>query len=118
MRYGVATRELRERLCAATTTDQRFAILEAELLSRLDQRPVAPVVTYALDVLARPEARVRDIAKRVGLSQRRLIELFTAVVGLTPKRFGRVPYPRTCEWMGRKQPRRFRLVLHGRLSAS
>jgi transcriptional regulator GlxA family with amidase domain len=34
--------------------------------------------------------RVADIAKGAGFSQRRLIELFTADVGLTPKRFGRV----------------------------
>jgi AraC-like DNA-binding protein len=51
---------------------------------------VHPAVTYALDVLARPEARVAEIAKCAGLSQRRLIELFTAAVGLTPKRFGRI----------------------------
>jgi AraC-like DNA-binding protein len=88
--WGRRARELRERLCAATTTDQRFAILEAELASRLDPRHVHPAVPYALDVLARPDLRVRDIAKGAGLSQRRLIELFTRSVGLTPKRFGRV----------------------------
>jgi AraC-like DNA-binding protein len=90
--WGRRARELRERLCAATTTEQRFAILEAELVSRLDQRHVHPAVTYALDVLARPHVgvRVRDVAQCAGLSQRRLIELFTAAVGLTPKRFGRV----------------------------
>jgi AraC-like DNA-binding protein len=88
--WGRRARELRERLCAAPTTHQRFAILEAELASRLDERHVHPAVTYALDELARPEARVARIAKRVGLSQRRLIELFTAHVGLTPKRLARV----------------------------
>jgi AraC-like DNA-binding protein len=88
--WGRSARLLRERLCAATTTHQRFAILEAELVSRIDQRPVHSAVTYALDLLARPQVRVSDIAKGAGLSQRRLIELFTAAVGLTPKRFGRV----------------------------
>lgn len=89
--WGRRARELRERLCAAPTTDQQFAILEAELVSRLDQRRVHhPAVTRALDALARPQARVRDIAKSTSLSQRRLIELFTAAVGITPKRFGRV----------------------------
>ena len=33
---------------------------------------------------------VRDLARRVGLSQRRFIQLFTADVGLTPKLYGRV----------------------------
>jgi AraC-like DNA-binding protein len=88
--WGRRAGELRERLLAARTTEQRFAILEAELTSRLDQRHAHPAVPYALDVLARPEARVGDIAKSAGLSQRRLIELFTATVGLTPKRLGRV----------------------------
>jgi AraC-like DNA-binding protein len=88
--WGRGARELRERLCAATTTDQRFAILEAELASRLDHHRVDRAVTYALHVLARPQARVSDIAKSAGLSQRRLIELFSAAVGITPKRFGRV----------------------------
>jgi AraC-like DNA-binding protein len=88
--WGRRARDLRSRLCAATTTQQRFAILEAELASRLDERRAHPVVGYALDTLARPEARVGDIAKRAGLSQRRLIEVFTAAVGITPKRFGRV----------------------------
>jgi len=88
--WGRRARELRERLCAATTTQERFALLEAELASRLDERCVHPAVTYAIDALARPDARVGDIAKSVGFSQRRLIELFSAAVGITPKRFGRV----------------------------
>jgi len=88
--WGRRAGALRERLCAATTTEQRFAILEAELAARLARRQAHPAVTCALDLLARPEARVGDIAKSAGLSQRRLIEVFTATVGLTPKRFGRV----------------------------
>jgi AraC-like DNA-binding protein len=88
--WGRRARELRERLCAATTTHERFAILEAELVARLDRRRVHPVVAYAVDGLARPQARVGEIAKSASLSQRRLIELFTAAVGITPKRFGRV----------------------------
>jgi len=88
--WGRRARELRERLCAAATTHQRFAILEAELASRLYERRVHPAVAYALDALARPEARVGDIAKGAGLSQRRLIELFNTAVGITPKRFGRI----------------------------
>jgi len=88
--WGRRARELRERLREAPTTPERFAILEAELVARLDANRVHPAVTYALDVLTRPEARVADVAKQVSLSQRRLIELFTACVGITPKRFGRV----------------------------
>ena len=88
--WGRRARELRERLCAATTTEQRFVILEAELASRLHQRQAHPAVPYALRALTRPEARVAEIAKVTGLSRRRLIEVFTTTVGLTPKRFGRI----------------------------
>lgn len=33
---------------------------------------------------------MRDLARQVGLSQRRFIEVFAREVGLTPKRFSRV----------------------------
>ena len=36
------------------------------------------------------DVRVRDVARRVGLSQRRFIQVFTAEVGLTPKLYCRV----------------------------
>lgn len=88
--WGRRARELRERLCEATTTEQRFRILEAELASRLREHRQHPSVEYALDVLAGPQARVADIAEHAGISQRRLIEQFTMAVGLTPKRFGRI----------------------------
>jgi AraC-like DNA-binding protein len=88
--WGRRAHELRERLRAATTTSDRFTILEAELVARLDARRVPPAVTYALRELAGPQARVGAIARAAGVTQRRLIELFTAAVGLSPKRFGRV----------------------------
>jgi AraC-like DNA-binding protein len=88
--WGRRSREFRERLCAATTTEQRFVILETELSARLDRRPVHPAVRHAIEVLARPDVRVGDLARRAGLNQRTMIQAFTAAVGLTPKRFGRV----------------------------
>jgi AraC-like DNA-binding protein len=90
--WGRAAYELRERLCAASTTSARFALLEAALVSRLEasRLRVHPAIGYAVGELARPDTRVRDIAKTIGITQRRLIELFTATVGITPKRFGRV----------------------------
>jgi AraC-like DNA-binding protein len=49
-------------------------------------------VRVALDVLTRThgQAKTRDLAHAVGLSQRRVIELFSGEVGLTPKLFGRI----------------------------
>jgi transcriptional regulator GlxA family with amidase domain len=49
-------------------------------------------VPVALEAFERngPDVRVRDVARRVGLSQRRFIQVFAAEVGLTPKLYARV----------------------------
>jgi hypothetical protein len=50
------------------------------------RHPEHPAVSLALDIFgpAGIGASVRDVAKRVGLSQRRFIQVFTAQIGLTP----------------------------------
>jgi AraC-like DNA-binding protein len=91
--WGRAAAELRERLCAAATPARAFAVLEEVLLGRLRQsRPRHGAIPVALDAFeqADPGVKVRDLAGRVDLSQRRFIQLFTAEVGLTPKLYGRV----------------------------
>lgn len=89
--WGLAATELRERLCAAATAQRRFQILEDALKVRL-RLSEHPAVSLALDIFgpAGVGASVRAVAKRVGLSQRRFIQVFTAQVGLTPKLFCRV----------------------------
>lgn len=91
--WGPIAGELRERLCAAATVEQRFALLEAMLVSRLRQRPERhSAVPVALDLFEQTggAASVHEVARRVGLSQRRFIQVFSAEVGLTPKLYGRV----------------------------
>lgn len=89
--WGARARELRECLCAANDADQRFAILDADLLRRIDTaaRP-REEVRFALRRLFRTNARVERVAAEVELSHRRLIELFAAQVGVAPKVFGRI----------------------------
>src|SRR5262249_9111742 len=82
-----------DRLCSAVTATHRFAVLEDALLSRLCNRPERHwAVSVALDMLQQTgEAlRVADVARRIGLSQRRLIQVFAAEVGLRPNLFFRV----------------------------
>jgi AraC-like DNA-binding protein len=111
--WGRRARELRERLLEAATTERRFAILEAELLSRLEPRQAPhPAVRYALDGLARPEVRVGDLAKGASLSARRLIQLFTAAVGITPKRLGRVLRFHRATALARRAARDWTRVAH------
>src|SRR5262245_22631362 len=73
--WGPMAAELRERLCTAATPAKRHGAI-AVALDAFEQRDAA--------------VKVRDLARRVGLSQRRFIQIFTAEVGLTPKLYGRV----------------------------
>jgi AraC-like DNA-binding protein len=89
--WGKAARELRERLGNIVKRGDRFRVLEEWLQTRL-ARPCRrhPAVPVAASNLACGAASVGQVAKDLGLSRRRLIELFTAEVGMTPKLFGRV----------------------------
>jgi transcriptional regulator GlxA family with amidase domain len=91
--WGVAGRELRERLCTAATPARRFGMLEEVLLKRLLQTKMRhEAVSIALNAFeqAPDTLKVRDLARRVGLSQRRFIQVFKQEVGLTPKLYSRV----------------------------
>jgi AraC-like DNA-binding protein len=92
MLWGHAARELREQLCEASTAAERFGILEKALISHLF-RPMEHhyAVSTALEFFGgQTNLTVRDIAKNVGLSERRFIQIFKAEVGATPKLFSRV----------------------------
>jgi AraC-like DNA-binding protein len=86
--WGPAAVELRERLCAAANpTDRLFNPLEGH-----------GAVRIALNAFGRTNSvSVREVARNVGLSQRRFIQVFSNEVGMTPKLFSRV--------------RRFQLIL-------
>jgi len=91
--WGAAANDLRERLCAAATPEEKFRLLEQALLARM-RLPLAghPAVAVALrrfrGVL--PARTVADAAEQVGLSSRRFIQVFSEAVGLTPKLFCRI----------------------------
>jgi AraC-like DNA-binding protein len=91
--WGPSGLELRERLCAAATPQQRFQIMEGVLRSRLNQndegqrQTSAALTMFAMSGTGR---LVRAVARELGFSQRRFIQTFTAHVGLTPKVFCRI----------------------------
>lgn len=83
--------ELRDRLCAATDSAQRFGILEQVLTRSLSRSPrIRGEVAFALRRLGTPGLGVGDVAREAQLSHRRFIELFSEHVGMTPKRYSRV----------------------------
>jgi len=84
-------RRLRERLCAAANVEARFRILEASLLARLNRSYRRhPAVPIALRCLIEGENSVGQLAAQLHMSRRRLIEIFSSEVGMTPKAFGRI----------------------------
>ena len=89
--WGRTATELRERLCAAPTSKQRFAVMESALRSRLtDHLAGHPALPFALEQLGRPGCTVGGVAASIELSRRRFVEVFTREVGMTPKRLSRV----------------------------
>jgi len=91
--WGRPALDLRERLCLAATARERFSITEQILMSRLRfSRSSHAAVVTALNILgpSGSGASVRDVAREVGLSHRRLVEVFRREVGLAPKLLGRI----------------------------
>jgi AraC-like DNA-binding protein len=83
---------LRAQLAAAAPLD-RFRWLERALIEHV-RRPLDrhPAVAISLDAHRRQSActRTRELARLVGLSERRFIDVFRNEVGMTPKMFDRV----------------------------
>lgn len=89
--WGRRAAELRERLCAAPTVRRRFDLLEQALTARLPDRPQPrAAVSAALAELDRPGIEVGGVARALGLSHRRFIEVFFEDVGMAPKRYAMV----------------------------
>jgi hypothetical protein len=89
--WGQAALEIRERVSAERTTARRFQILQGAILSRL-VRALHPAVLSALDYFRRNPSRpiVGNVAREVGLSNRRFIDVFNFQVGIKPKLFLRI----------------------------
>ena len=90
---GSAVAELREQLALAADWPTRLRLTEDWLLARLrprevDHRRIAAAVAALSS--ERAPASVHATCERLGLSNRHLIVLFRALVGLPPKTFARV----------------------------
>jgi AraC-like DNA-binding protein len=88
--WGAPGASLRERLLEASSPTDALAITEAVLLGQLTGAGAPdPAVVAAAGALSRG-VRVGEAAADLGITPRTLRRRFTAAVGLTPKRFGRV----------------------------
>jgi AraC-like DNA-binding protein len=91
--WGRPALELRERLCTVSSHRERFQVMEEVLTCRLRRsRKGHPAVPIALHMLgpAGTGALIRDVAREVGMCQRRFRPVFAAQVGLPPKLFCRI----------------------------
>lgn len=91
--WGRSALELRERLCHAGTHRERFQIIEEVLTDRLRRSQKGHLaVAIALNGFGPygTGAAVRDVARDVGVCQRRFSKVFAAQVGLTPKVYCRI----------------------------
>ncbi len=105
--WGGTAGEIREQLLAAPSADAMFGILEHCLLAQLVRSlELHPAIEFARKHICRaPQiATVSGVMERIGLSQRRFIELFHDQIGLTPKAFCRVRrFQRVLQRVHRKQ---------------
>ncbi|NKZ09873.1 AraC family transcriptional regulator [Mycolicibacterium septicum DSM 44393] len=90
--WNGAAAHLRSEVCEAKSTTERLAIVERALLARLhDGRELTREVAVALNALSLSrQPPIEKLAREVGFSHRRLIQLFTNQVGMPPKRFARL----------------------------
>jgi AraC-like DNA-binding protein len=91
--WGREAERTQERLRAAASWDERFAIAQSALARRRETgRAVDPEVAFIWGQLVRSRgrARVERLAAEVGWSRKRLWSRFTAQVGLAPKHAARL----------------------------
>jgi AraC-like DNA-binding protein len=91
--WGRSGADLRERLCGVSTHRERFRILEKVLTDHLrGARNGHLAVARALNGFGPYGigASVREVARDVGICQRRFSKVFADQVGLTPKVFCRI----------------------------
>ena len=91
--WGSLAVRLRERLCEARTSAERFHLVEEALLDRLSRGfEHHYAIPAALEMFTNNHGGpvVREAAKHLALSQRRFIQVFKTEVGMTPKLFSRI----------------------------
>ena len=120
--WGALALELRARLCEATTTRQRFQLIEEVFLERIRRATKRPPAIEAALRWFGPGgggSSTREVARELGLSQRRFIQVFAHHAGLTPKLFcrilrfqrARVSAERAVSGLAEAKPQRTRLAI-------
>ncbi|MDQ2735517.1 MAG: AraC family transcriptional regulator, partial [Pseudomonadota bacterium] len=93
--WGSTSNDLRNRLREAPTPLQKFAVLEAALLHRLNHGKIqerSRTIHFALNHLqpAPGTTTIAELTRQIGLSPRRFSQLFREQVGVSPKLYSRI----------------------------
>ncbi len=91
--WGRTSEDLRSDLREAPTPWQKFAILESALRHRLNQSKFQqrnPTIHHALTRLNHTTTTIAELTRHLGLSPRRLSQLFREQVGVSPKVYCRI----------------------------
>jgi AraC-like DNA-binding protein len=106
---GSEAASLRDRLLTAPTPELKFEILKRFLLLRGGDRLYPDrAVHFAIDQMISVPMRllIRDLAAKVGISQKHLINLFDQRVGMKPKQLDRVlRFQRVIQALGTTKPK-------------
>jgi AraC-like DNA-binding protein len=87
---GDSAAELRARIRAASTIQERFQTIENHLVAMIEvSRPVPEFVWKATELIesSRGHARIGDLHAQLGVSRKHLAVSFRKYAGLTPKRY-------------------------------
>jgi len=105
--WGTAIRSIYEQILSAPTPDEKFRVVEQVLLKVSNGTlSMDPPSAFALRELrcATEDLSIRELASRVGLSQRQLLRRFERHVGLGPKVLARVfRFQNVVQRLSRKQ---------------
>ncbi len=91
--WGDFTEMISDQLAAARSPGALFAIMEVALLQRFNYAALPhPGVTHAIELLRHRHVpgSITVLADHIGLSQRHLLRVFEASVGLSPKQYARI----------------------------
>jgi methylphosphotriester-DNA--protein-cysteine methyltransferase len=91
--WGRSARSFRARVLEPHTPEGKFRALERCMVELLVRRPERhPAALFAMNRLAgyQTAGRIGGLAEEIGISRRRLGQIFESEIGLTPKQFARV----------------------------
>jgi AraC-like DNA-binding protein len=107
--FGPDGAALLDQLGASGDWRRRFALIDAFIASRLasNQRAASPAVVWAWNELQRThgQARIGDLAVRIGWSRKHLVSTFREQIGLPPKTVAQLlRYERASELLTEGRP--------------